>query len=93
MYMVIIIYADLSSCMQVDLRSVSGIIAKSAADVLPLCACSSVDRAVASDAMCAGSIPVRRTMLFKALLSTSRRLTAVSRIQSVLRLNLKMFVA
>ena len=27
-----------------------------------LCACSSVDRAVASDAMCAGSIPVRRTI-------------------------------
>ena len=29
--------------------------------MLTICACSSVDRAVASDAMCAGSTPVRRT--------------------------------
>ena len=31
-----------------------------------LCACSSVDRAVASDAMCAGSTPVRRTSAERA---------------------------
>ena len=31
------------------------------ADLSVICACSSVDRAVASDAMCGGSIPLRRT--------------------------------
>ena len=33
-----------------------------------ICACSSGDRAVASDAMCAGSIPVRRTILKTTLM-------------------------
>ena len=34
--------------------------------MLTICACSSVDRAVASDAMCAGSTPVRRTSAERA---------------------------
>ena len=35
------------------------------ADLSVICACSSVDRAVASDAMCGGSIPLRRTKLYQ----------------------------